>query len=96
MELKEEIEKHNKYAEEEFKKAEKGEQICLTDLMISKERILEKMDNIGRVRYRARGVYMPTGKESWITALWRDTEKEAKEDIECFGHNYKNTKIIKE
>jgi hypothetical protein len=37
--LKEMIKKHNKYVKDEFKKAEKGEVICLTDMMISKEKI---------------------------------------------------------
>jgi len=33
---------HNKEVEKQFKKAEKGETINLTDLMISKEKIIKK------------------------------------------------------
>ena len=31
-------------------------------------------------QYRARGFYIPTGKESWITKVWRATKEEA-EDV---------------
>ena len=32
--------------------------------------------------YRARGYYIPTGKESYVTTVWRRTKEEAEEDIE--------------
>jgi len=44
-----EIKEHNKRVEEAFKRARNGETICLTDLMISKEKLIEKaLDLKGR------------------------------------------------
>jgi len=44
-----EIKEHNKKVEEAFKRARNGETICLTDLMISKEKLIEKaLDLKGR------------------------------------------------
>lgn len=48
MTLEEDIRKHNKLVEEQFKKAEKGEIINLTDLMISQEKIIERQQGIKR------------------------------------------------
>ena len=45
-------------------------------------------------QHRARGFYIPTGKESWITKVWRATKEEAEDDIKFHGHNYKNFKIV--
>ena len=52
---------------------------------------VEKMGN----KYRARGHYIPTGRESWVTTCWRDTKEEAEQDIRCFcNENYKEVQIV--
>jgi len=43
MDIKTKIERHNKNINEQFKRAEKRERICLTDMLISKEQILMEM-----------------------------------------------------
>ena len=35
-------------------------------------------------KYRARGIWNETGRDSWVTTVWRKSEKEAKEDIAAF------------
>jgi hypothetical protein len=35
-------------------------------------------------QYRARGHYIPTDHDSWVTTVWRNTRKAAEEDIAAF------------
>ena len=51
---------------------------------------------MGEIKYRARGRYKRTNRESWVTTVWRETEKEAKEDIEMFANygNYSKTWVV--
>ena len=46
-------------------------------------------------KYRARGKYRRTNRDSWITTVWRASEQEAKDDIKMFGHGYDNARIVK-
>ena len=50
-------------------------------------------------KYRARGHYRPTNRDNWITTVWRDTEKEAKDDIRMFApatvRGYTKTWVVK-
>lgn len=39
----------------------------------------------GKFKYRARGHYKPTNRNSWITTVWRNTRKEAQDDIKMFA-----------
>ena len=47
--------------------------------------------------YRAKGRFPGKQKETWITTSWRQTVKEAEDDIKMFGkpHRYKNIRIVK-
>lgn len=45
-------------------------------------------------KFRARGIYKPTGRDSFLTTVWRDTAKEAQADIAMFGHNHINTRVV--
>jgi len=50
------------------------------------------------MKYRARGHWLPTGRDSWITTVWRATEKEAQQDIAGFAETtkrYSKTWIVK-
>ena len=45
--------------------------------------------------FRARGTYSGTGKESYITNVWRRSKEEAQSDIDTLNTGrYTNTKII--
>ena len=44
--------------------------------------------------YRGRGIYEGTGKESYITTVWRRSEQEVNDDIKMFGTRYKNPRIV--
>lgn len=45
-------------------------------------------------RYRARGFYKGSSRESYITTVWRSTKKDAEDDVRMFGHKYTNTRIV--
>ena len=36
-------------------------------------------------QYRARGVYLKTGRDSFLTTIWRKTREEAEKDITLYG-----------
>lgn len=35
--------------------------------------------------YRAKGIYLKTGRDSFLTNVWRKTREEAEEDIKLYG-----------
>lgn len=49
---------------------------------------------ITTMRYRAKGLYTPTNKRSYITTKWRNTKAQAQEDIELYGRDYTNIEIV--
>ena len=54
------------------------------------------MSLLGETKYRARGNYKKTKRDSWVTTVWRATEKEAQDDIKEFASygNYNKTWIV--
>jgi hypothetical protein len=48
---------------------------------------------LGKKVYRARGTAPDTGKEVFITNVWRRTPQEAHEDIAVYGQRFKNTNV---
>jgi tetratricopeptide (TPR) repeat protein len=46
------------------------------------------------VYYRARGFYTRTGRESFLTTLWRRTRAEAEQDVRHYGRGYTNVRIV--
>jgi len=47
-------------------------------------------------KYRARGRYTPTGRDSFVTTVWRETPQEAFKDITTFsaGKTHTNLRVI--
>lgn len=43
--------------------------------------------------YRAKGTYIPTGKTSYLTNVWRRSKDEAEEDKKIMGDRFKNVNI---
>jgi len=48
-------------------------------------------------KYRARGHYIPTDRDSWVTTVWRNTEQEAINDLKYYadGNRYLKRWIVK-
>ena len=42
-----------------------------------------------KLKYRGRGVSKKTGRESYVTTVWRNTRNEVIDDIMMFGYHYK-------
>ena len=48
-----------------------------------------------RFIYRARGIYEPTGRNAWLTNVWRRTYQEAQSDITAFAYDrYTNVRVV--
>lgn len=45
------------------------------------------------IKYRPRGLHLPTGRDSFITTVWYDTSKEAKDAVKMFGADKRHTNI---
>jgi hypothetical protein len=43
--------------------------------------------------YRARGVYKGTGKEGYLTTVWRSSHAEAKSDAKAFGGRWDKVRV---
>lgn len=43
------------------------------------------MIQVNQKIYRARGRYNPTGRESWVTTVWRRNREEAEDDLKFFA-----------
>jgi hypothetical protein len=47
------------------------------------------------IQFRARGLYLPTMRDSWVTTCWRDSIEEAQFDVKAFcGDRYRDIRII--
>jgi hypothetical protein len=49
--VREKMDKHNKIVHDAFNRAKKGEVICITDLMISKEQTEQKIEKAKKALY---------------------------------------------
>ena len=45
-------------------------------------------------KYRARGKYKRTKRDSFLTTVWRSTPQEAQRDIAMFGTRHTNLRVI--
>ena len=47
-------------------------------------------------KFRARGRYNATGRRSYVTTIWRNTEEEAQEDLKLYGEGrYTDLEIVR-
>lgn len=45
-------------------------------------------------RYRARGKYDLSNRESWVTTVWRETKQEAEQDARAWGNRYTGLRVV--
>jgi hypothetical protein len=81
------------YSVVKFRKDGVGVSVGLTKSKAEAKRIKEM------TQYRARGHYKRTNRDSWVTTVWRFSEKEAHDDIRMFApatfRDYSKTWVVK-